>query len=171
MGSQSSVSRRKTWDQSFVSLLFVPITLTAWSSWPLGSGVWALLWSFERKVKVLVDQLCLALGNLMDCSLSIEFSKQEYWSGFPFPSLGGLPHPGIESRSPALQVDSLLFEPTENLRRGKRNLLRARCSALSISWGSLSGRVSTGQPRVLEFCHNKELASTSTPPVSIMEGQ
>ena len=39
--------------------------------------------------------------------LSMEFSKQEYWSGLPFPSLGDLPHPGIKPRSPALQMDSL----------------------------------------------------------------
>ena len=38
------------------------------------------------------------------------FSRQGYWSGLPFPSPGDLPNPGIEPRSPALQVDSL---PTE----------------------------------------------------------
>ena len=42
--------------------------------------------------------------------LSIEFSRQEYQSGLPFPSLGDLPDPGIETASPALQVDSLLTE-------------------------------------------------------------
>ena len=52
----------------------------------------------------------------MDCSLpgsslSLEFSRQEYWSGLPFLSLGGLPDPGIESGSAALQADSLLSEP------------------------------------------------------------
>ena len=39
------------------------------------------------------------------------FSKQEYWSGLPFPSPGDLPDPGIEPRSPALQADALLSEP------------------------------------------------------------
>ena len=39
------------------------------------------------------------------------FSKQEYWSGLPFPSSGDLPDPGMEPRSPALQADSLLSEP------------------------------------------------------------
>ena len=34
--------------------------------------------------------------------LSMGFSKQEYWSGLPFPSPEDLPNPGIESRSPAL---------------------------------------------------------------------
>ena len=41
---------------------------------------------------------------------SMGFSRQEYWSGLPFPSPGDLPNPGIEPVSPALQVDSL---PTE----------------------------------------------------------
>ena len=44
-------------------------------------------------------------------SLSMEFSRQEYWSRLPFPSPGNLPHPGIEPRSPELQADSLLSEP------------------------------------------------------------
>ena len=38
------------------------------------------------------------------------FSRPEYWSGQPFPSPGDLPNPGIEPRSPALQVDSLSSE-------------------------------------------------------------
>ena len=43
--------------------------------------------------------------------LSMEFSRQEHWSGLPFPSPGDLPKPGIESRSPTLQADSLPSEP------------------------------------------------------------
>ena len=43
--------------------------------------------------------------------LSVEFSRQEYWSGLPFPSPGDLPDPGIESGSPTLQADSLPSEP------------------------------------------------------------
>ena len=41
----------------------------------------------------------------------MEFSRPEYWSGYPFPSSGDLPNPGIEPRSPALQTDSLPAEP------------------------------------------------------------
>ena len=41
----------------------------------------------------------------------MEFSRQEYCSGLPFPSPGDLPDPGIKLRSPALQVDSLPTEP------------------------------------------------------------
>ena len=40
----------------------------------------------------------------------MEFSRQEYWSGLPFPSSGDLPNPGIKPRSPALQAISLLYE-------------------------------------------------------------
>ena len=44
---------------------------------------------------------------------SMGFSRQEYQSGLPFPSPGDLPNPKIKPRSPALQADSLLFEPPE----------------------------------------------------------
>ena len=43
--------------------------------------------------------------------LSMGFSRQEYWSGLPFPSPGDLPDPGIEARSPALQANTLTSEP------------------------------------------------------------
>ena len=54
--------------------------------------------------------------NAMDCvarqaSLSMEFSRPEHRSGYPFPSPEDLPNPGIEPRSLTLQVDSLLSEP------------------------------------------------------------
>ena len=42
---------------------------------------------------------------------SMGFSRQEYWSGLPFPSPGDLPNPGIKPRSPALQGDALTSEP------------------------------------------------------------
>ena len=44
-------------------------------------------------------------------SLSMEFSRQEYWSGLPCPLQGDLPNPGIKPRSLALQADSLPSEP------------------------------------------------------------
>jgi len=43
--------------------------------------------------------------------LSMGFSRQEYWSGLPFPSKGDLPNAGIKPRSLPLQGDSLLSEP------------------------------------------------------------
>ena len=41
---------------------------------------------------------------------SMGFSRQEYWSGLPFPSPGDLPDAGIEPRSPALEADSLTLK-------------------------------------------------------------
>ena len=46
---------------------------------------------------------------------SMGFSRQEYWSGLPFPSPGDLPNPGIEPGSPALQTDALPYEPLGKL--------------------------------------------------------
>ena len=45
----------------------------------------------------------------------IGLSRQEDWSGLPFPSPGDLPNPGIEPGSPVLQADSLLSEPPESI--------------------------------------------------------
>ena len=43
--------------------------------------------------------------------MSMIFSRQEYWSGLPFPSPGNLPDPGIKVGCPALQADSLPPKP------------------------------------------------------------
>ena len=48
--------------------------------------------------------------------MSMEYSRQEYWSGLPFSSPGDLPDTGIEPRSPALQMDSLPSEPSATAR-------------------------------------------------------
>ena len=57
----------------------------------------------------------------LQASLSAEFSRQEYWSGLPFPSPEELPNPGIEPWSPASQADSLPSElqgtPSKSLSR------------------------------------------------------
>ena len=60
-------------------------------------------------MKVLVTHLCLTLGDPMD-PLPMGFSRKEHWSGLPLPSPGYCPNPGVEPRSPASQVDSLLSE-------------------------------------------------------------
>ena len=66
---------------------------------------------------MLVAQSCPTLCDPVDCSpqapLSMEFSRQEYWSGLPFLSSGDLPNPGIEPGSPALQANALPSEPGE----------------------------------------------------------
>ena len=45
--------------------------------------------------------------------LTMGFSRQEHWSGLPFPPSAGIPDSGIESASPALQADSLPTEPPQ----------------------------------------------------------
>ena len=70
--------------------------------------------SEKKKVTVLVTQSCSTLWPpwTITCQapLSMEFSRQDYWNGLLFPSSGDLPYPGIESRSPAMQADSLPSE-------------------------------------------------------------
>ena len=62
----------------------------------------------------LVAKSCLTLVTpwtaACQAPLSMGFSRQEYWSGLPFPSPGDLPDTGIEPGCPALQADSLLTE-------------------------------------------------------------
>ena len=64
--------------------------------------------------RCLVTKLCPTLGIQWTIAgqapLSMGFSRQEYWTGLPFPSPGDLPDSGIKPRSPALQADSF---PTE----------------------------------------------------------
>ena len=83
---------------------------------------------------MLVAQTCPTLYDPMDCSppgapLSMEFSRQEYWSGLPYPFPGDLPNPGIEPVSPTLQADS--SEPPTNIIHlcGKDGLLSGKESA------------------------------------------
>ena len=70
------------------------------------------------KSSVLVIQSCpiFATPWTVACQapLSMEFSRQEYWSGLPCPPPGDLFNPEIEHRSPAIQADSLLSEPAES---------------------------------------------------------
>ena len=67
-----------------------------------------LLLFYSRHVQLFATPWTVA----RQAPLSMGFSRQEYWSGLPFPSPGvGIPDPGIEPTSPALQVNSLPSEP------------------------------------------------------------
>ena len=73
-------------------------------------------WLHTRKTLPVKSLSCVSLFETpwtvaYQAPPSMEFSRQEYWSGLPFPSRGDLPDPGIEPRSPALQADALPFEP------------------------------------------------------------
>ena len=80
-----------------------------------GCGKVSLPFQSVLELCVLIAQSCPTLDNNMDYSqqapMSMEFSRQEYWSGLPFSSSGDLPHPGIEPRPPTLQAESLPSEP------------------------------------------------------------
>ena len=54
--------------------------------------------------------------------LSMGFSRQEYWSGLPFPAPEDLPDPGIEPTSPALKADSLFTKPLGTSAIGLKNI-------------------------------------------------
>ena len=61
----------------------------------------------ESEVAQLCPTLCNPWTVAHQAPPSVGFSRQEYWSGLPFPSAGDLPDPGIEPASPTLQADSL----------------------------------------------------------------
>ena len=59
------------------------------------------------------------MDHNLQALLSMGFSRQEYWSGLPFPSPGDLPDPAIEPGSPALQADALPSEPPGKPEKGE----------------------------------------------------
>ena len=63
-------------------------------------------------------------GTIAHQAMSVEFSRQEYWSGFSCPPTGDLPNPGTEPRSPSLQVNFLPSEP-----QGKPHSLLGKCKS------------------------------------------
>ena len=95
-------------------------TLTPWGG-SMSLNHWTtrevlICFEFLISMILLFTQSYPTFCNPMDhiacqASLSMEFSRREYWNGLPFPFLGDLLDPGIESRSPALQADSLPSEP------------------------------------------------------------
>ena len=64
----------------------------------------------------------------------MEFSRQEYWSGFPFPSPEYLPDPGIEPGPPALQADSLPSEPPGKPSYDGNTLILLQKLTLPLPW-------------------------------------
>ena len=92
----------------------------------LGICIFSSGWTKKQKVKMLFAQSCPTACDSMDHSLpgsSIRFSRQEYWSGLPFPSPGDLPDPGIKPGSPALQADSVPSEQPGKLWMNKESFL------------------------------------------------
>ena len=100
----------KSWD------IIVIFSLSRWS-WSRREGDWAQPlkeWhSPSEEVKSLscVWLFATPLTVAYQAPPSMRFSREECWSGLPFPSPGDLPDPGIKPRSPALQADALPSEP------------------------------------------------------------
>ena len=78
-----------------VKAMVFPVVIYACENWTI------------KKSESEVTQSCLTLCNPM----TMGFSRQEYWTGLPFPSPGDLPDPGIEPGSPALEANGLTSEP------------------------------------------------------------
>ena len=96
--------------------------------------------------------MCLTLCNPWTSArqppLSMEFSRQEYWSGLRSPSPGHLPNPGIKPGSPTLQADSLLSEPP-----GKTWLVKFACNAGNLGLIPGLGRsTGKGNGNPLKYC-------------------
>ena len=76
--------------------------------------------------------------------LSMGFSRQEYWSGLPFPSPGDLLDPGTEPGSPTLQADSLPSEPAGKLTKVKVKVVQScptLCDPMDLVHGVLQARI------------------------------
>ena len=97
--------------------------------------------------------------------LSMGFPRQEYWSGWPFPS-GDLPDPGIEPRSPMLQVDTLSTEPP-----GKPICMLKGSSFLILQRGELAQREKFSTETVqLRQSWNPSILSGKNKALSEVEG-
>ena len=86
--------------------------------------LWKTVWQFLKKLYINLQCVSVNVKSIScvrlfvtpwtvarQAPLSMEFFRQEYWSGLPFPSPGDLPTPGIKPGSPALQADASPSEP------------------------------------------------------------
>ena len=94
--------------------------LHCWWECKLVQPLWRTVWTFFKKLEIelpwvkslsRVQLFATPWTVAYQASPSMGFSRQEYWSGLPFPSPGDLPDPGIKPRSPALEADALTSEP------------------------------------------------------------
>ena len=86
----------------------------------------------------------------------MEFSRQDYWSGLPFPSPEYLPDPGIKHWSPTLQADSLPSEPPGKPLWSKKPSLKMYMLYDPISSNSRKYRLSYSNRRQISGCLGKE---------------
>ena len=96
---------QKLFYESYITLISdINTRKRLWKKW----GRWKVRVKVSRSV---VLDSAIPWTIACQASLSMEFSRQEYWSGLPTPSPGDLPVPGTDPQSPTLQADSSSFEP------------------------------------------------------------
>ena len=107
--------KTQQWPQDWKRSVFIPIPKKGNAKECSNYCTIALI-SHTSKVKLLSHvQLFATLWTVAyQAPPSMEFSRQEYWNGLPFPSPGDLPSPGIEPGSPTWWADALPFEPLGN---------------------------------------------------------
>ena len=109
----------------------------------------------------LVAKLCPTLCDPMTLAhqapLSMGFSRREYWSGLPFPSPRDLPHPGIESGSPALKADSLPTEPITLLRYNSHSVKLTTENVLFNDVSKWIQLEDQNYSRVLEYSYHPKM--------------
>ena len=102
--------QRRTIIFLFFSSLYLQLSDEIWSSSLNTQWQHCLkLSTAECEIIQLCPTLCWTVA--FQAPPSMGFSRQEYWSGLPFPSTGDLPNPGLEPRFPTLQADTLPSEP------------------------------------------------------------
>ena len=84
------------------------------------------------------------LSHVCQAPLSMGFSRQEHWSGLPFPPPGDLPDPGTEPGPPALQADSLLSEPPAKPQALAKSAVRGDFGLLQRARGTACTRPTHG---------------------------
>ena len=95
------LSEINSWKHIMILLSHIYIRLKTYKDYNIG-----LKWS-----RSVVSNSATPWTVAYQAPLSMGFSRQEYWSGLPFPSPGDLPNPAVKARSPALQADTLPSEP------------------------------------------------------------
>ena len=86
---------------------------------------------------------------------SMGFSRQEYWSGLPFPSPGDLPYPGIEPRSPAFWADALSSKPPGKPNKPRQCIKKQRYYFTDKGLSNQSCDFSSNYVQILELNHKE----------------
>ena len=110
---QSLISRFT--DQTLkISFIFLRITTSSAAMMNISCAIQKSLMAWTKRVSLLshVGLFVTPWTVAYEAPPTMGFSRQEYWSGLPFPSPGDLPNPGIEPGSPALQADALANQIT-----------------------------------------------------------